>query len=83
MLEPLPQVAVKQIIDPRARNALADCCERYKSRGVDGCAKTIRMPVRPSNRGRTVYVDTGERRLSWCPDRGVCRPPRRVSRTVV
>ncbi len=41
MLEPLPEIAVKQIVDPRARNGLADCCERRKSRDVDGRAKTL------------------------------------------
>ena len=41
MLEPLPEIAVKQIVDPRTRNGLADCRERHKSRDVDGRAKTL------------------------------------------
>ncbi len=34
MFEPSPEVAVKQIVDPRAGNGLADCRERRESRGM-------------------------------------------------
>ena len=49
MLEPLPEIAVKQIVDPRARNGLVDCCERHKSRDVDGCAKIVGIAARLKN----------------------------------